>query len=128
MTSAFLSTLHFEDNDGLPFVLDAPLIYESALLGRRVTVPAGFKTDLASIPRVLQNLLPKVGKYDRPAVVHDFLYQFNGVTRGQADAVLNEAMTVLGVGRWPRWPIYAGVRAGGWKPWGAYRAKDQAPV
>jgi len=33
-------------------------------------------------------------------------------------------MGVLGVGRFTRWTIYAGVRVGGWVPWNKYRSKD----
>ena len=127
-TPRFATSLIFEDNGGLPFTLVQPLVYLSrvtAALGhvRTITVPTGFKTDLASIPRVFWRVLPPIGKYDAGAVVHDYLYQYNGVTRKQADDVLREAMTVLGVGRFPRWMIYVGVSTGGWKPWNTYRRR-----
>jgi hypothetical protein len=125
--SAFLSKLLFEDDGGLPFTLIHPLGYLSDRLNAPVIVPAGFKTDLASIPRPLWAVLPPVGKYDAAAVVH-FLYQqpqgAPHVNRADADAVLNEAMEACGVGRVARWTIYAGVRVGGWKIWGAYRKAD----
>ena len=128
MTAAFRSTLRFDDNDGFPYVLVLPLVYDSVILDRQITVPAGFPTDLASIPRVVQNLIPKSGQYDRPAVIHDYLYQLApwGISRGQADAVLNEAMQVIGVGTWTQRLIYAGVRLGGWQPWGKYRDAEVA--
>jgi hypothetical protein len=122
----FRSPLIFKDEDGLPYTLVVDLVYESDILNRRVTVPTGFKTDLASIPRGLWNVLPKSGRYDRAAVVHDFLYATNGVTRKQADDVLNEAMTYLKVPTWQRRMIYLGVRVGGWKPWNAYRRQQTA--
>ncbi len=84
--------------------------------GYRVDVPKGFVTDFASIPRVLWSVVgaPAEGKYRKAAVIHDYLYRTPGkATRAQADAVLNEAMIVCGVGRWTRWTIYAGVRVGG---------------
>jgi hypothetical protein len=126
----FLSKLIFEDDGGLPFILVRPLVYLSNVTAKpgkinKITVPAGFKTDLASIPRIFWRVLPPVGKYDAAAVVHDYLYQNNGVTRLTADDVLNEAMGVLGVPAWQRTIIYAGVRVGGWKPWNDYRAKDR---
>lgn len=131
MTSSFLSKLCFEDEYGLPFALLQPLEYSSELLSKsidakanvRIVIPAGFKTDLASIPRPLWNVLPPIGRYDRAAVVHDFLYQTapNGVTRGQADSVLNEAMKVCGVGAFTRFLIYSGVRVGGGGTWARYR-------
>lgn len=124
--SAFRTPLRFQDDGGLPFTLIGPLVYESARLKRILWVSTGFKTDLASIPRILWNILPPVGKYDAAAVLHDDLYQYGGVTRSDADGVLNEAMEVLGVSRWQRWAIFLGVRSGGWVVWNRYRAKDPA--
>lgn len=128
----FLTTLKFEDEHGLPFTLLEDLVYVTDVLAderfplglpreAEIRVPAGFKTDLASIPQFLWSVLPPVGRYDRAAVVHDYLYRFNGVTRRQADDVLNEAMGALGVRATQRWTIYAGVRTGGWLPWRNYR-------
>lgn len=119
----FTTKLQFEDDGGLPFTLLQALTYVTDVEHRGTfSVPACFKTDLASIPRPLWAVLPPVGKYDAAAVVHDYLYQTNGLTRAAADSILLEAMGVLGVGRLTRWLIYSGVRLGGWKPWNAYRA------
>lgn len=120
--SEFRTKLQFEDDGGLPFTLLSPLIYQSDLLNRVITVPVQFKTDLASIPRLFWRVLPPFGRYDAAAVVHDYLYQHNGVTRAQADGVLDEAMGVLGVSNWQRRIIYTGVRVGGWVPWNRYRS------
>ena len=130
MQAQFLSKLIFEDDGGLPFTLVRPLVYLTNVGAKpgkinKITVPIGFKTDLASIPRFFWRVLPPVGKYDAAAVVHDYLYQNNGVTRLVADDVLREAMGVLGVPTWQVGVIYAGVRVGGWKPWNDYRAKDR---
>jgi hypothetical protein len=125
LAAGFRSKLRVEDNDGFPFVLLEPLVYDSALLQRTIVVPAGFKTDYASIPRILWVALPPVGRYDKDAVVHDFLYQHNGVTRKQADDVLREAMEVSRVRRSQRDTIYAGVRVGGWWTWRKYRKADK---
>src|SRR5690349_14174251 len=118
--SAFKSPLVMRDeNDqGRHFVLTDNLIYQSDKLGP-ITVPAGFQTDLASIPRGLWNILPPIGGYDKAAVVHDYLYAkapvlvVDGdfmlprqISRGDADSALKEAMEVLGVGRFTRWAIY----------------------
>ena len=40
---------------------------------RFIVVPNGFKTDLASIPRVFWALFPPFGKYIRASIVHDYL-------------------------------------------------------
>jgi len=122
---ALLSTLRFEDDGGLPFTLIEPLIYTCRLWPAPLVIPAGFQTDLASIPQALWSVLPPMGKYDAAAVVHDYLYQLapRQVTRAQADGVLRDAMAELGVSAWQRWAIYLGVRAGGWKVWNDYRAE-----
>jgi uncharacterized protein DUF1353 len=122
----FSTPLLLNADDGLPVSLMAPLVYYSKRLGRTIIVPAGFVSDLASVPRVLWNLLPPLANYTRAAVVHDFLYVTNGLTRGEADAVLLEAMEATGVSGTSRRAIYAGVRLGGWKPWGRYRRLAQA--
>lgn len=126
VVSAFSTPLRFEDDNGLPLTLLSPLVYFSALLKRELTVPAGFVTDLASIPRALWAILPPIGKYDRAAVLHDFLYRFGGVTRAEADGVLKEAMEVKGVSRLVCWAIYTGIRSGGWVVWNKYRSSDPA--
>jgi uncharacterized protein DUF1353 len=127
----FRSGLYFEDlnaggGSGIRLKLTKPLVYDSATLGRTVGVPKGFITDLASIPRVLWNVLPPIGAYDAAAVVHDYLYRTGGCTRAQADRVLYEAMIALKVDALQARIIYAGVMVGGWKSWNAYRAKGAA--
>lgn len=37
-----------------------------------VTVPAGFKTDGASVPRLFQNVIPPYHRWLPAAIVHDF--------------------------------------------------------
>lgn len=129
MQARFISSLRIQDDNGFPFTLLEDLVYVSEVPRKggptvvfgTIRVPTGFKTDLASIPQFLWNVLPPVGRYDRAAVLHDYLYQHNGCTRAEADAVLYEAMYVLGVDRFTRWTIYAGIRIGGWKVWDKYR-------
>lgn len=121
----FLADLLFKDPGGFPFTLVQPLVYESMVLDRIIIVPSGFQTDLASIPRPLWSILPPIGKYDAAAVLHDYFYQTNGVTRSQADAVLNEAMEVMHVTDTTRRLIYAGVRVLGWWRWRKYRSQVQ---
>lgn len=123
---AFKSSLIIVDDFGLPYQLYQELIYSSKRLGRDIVVPVGFWTDLASIPKGFWNILPKSERYDRAAVLHDYLYQFNGCSRADADGVLEEAMKDLNVNGLKLRIIYLGVRAGGWKKWGEYRAAQKA--
>ncbi len=80
-----------------------------------LTVPAGFVTDLASIPRAFAWLFTPDGPYVSAACVHDFLYREGMVSRQMADLVLYEGMRVLGIPLWQCLAIYNAVRAGGWK-------------
>jgi hypothetical protein len=81
------------------------------------TVPTGFKTDLASVPRLFWNILPPFGKYTEAAVLHDWLYRTHLLTRAQADGLLLEAMVLCRVPRWQRALIYGAVRCFGWAAW-----------
>jgi len=78
-----------------------------------ISVPAGFITDLASIPRVLWNILPPNGKYGKASVVHDYLYVEAIGNKKYADNIFLEAMELLGVGYFKRYSMYWAVRAFG---------------
>jgi len=56
-------------------VLARSAVYISGLLHQEITIPKGFVTDYASVPRYLWWLYPPVGGYDDAAVVHDYLYE-----------------------------------------------------
>lgn len=99
-----------------------------------ITAPAGFVTDLASIPRWAWVVLPPDGPWVKAAVIHDFLYATLGTgvwkahpaaitratpySRREADAVLREAMADRGVDTLRRTLIHLAVRLGGAAGWG----------
>jgi len=123
----FLTPLNLQDIDGERFQLLTPLLYRAS--DKRIwAVEAGFETDFASIPRALWWRYPKSGKWNRAAVLHDWLYVRNGVTRGQADALFKEALAACDVNWWTRNVFHKAVRAGGWKAWNGYRAREGEPV
>jgi len=112
----------------------------------KVTVPAGFITDFASIPWVFWTILPSWGRYGKAAVIHDWLYQnketFNSKVKCQVcNKVINgedanEHKESTGHNCWellfPRRTrkevddiFYEAMLVGGTKPWKAkvmYRA------
>lgn len=47
--------------------------YQETNKESKIIVPKGFKTDLASIPRLLWVAFPKNGKYQKAAILHDYL-------------------------------------------------------
>lgn len=118
--SQFLTRLVMENatgqDDGL-WRLVEPLVYQSDMAGQTFVVPAGFETDLASVPRLPVVYLLAGGTSNEAAVVHDFLYTVHLVSRAVADAVLREASAVTGVPAWRRWLMFWGVRLGGASHW-----------
>lgn len=98
--------------------LDAPLVYHAAN-GRRLTVPAGFHTDLASIPQIAQAVIGKWERHAPAAVLHDWLYCTHQTTRVEADRLFAEAMAALGVAAWKRRVMWLAVRVGGGRGWRA---------
>lgn len=91
--------------------------------GLIVTVPVGFVTDYASVPRPLWWLFPPaLGR--GASTVHDYLYRTGIVIRREADAIFYDLLRAEGVQQWRAWSMWAGVRAGGWKTWRRYRRED----
>ena len=82
-----------------------------------VSVPSGFVTDFASIPRALWTSLPRDGDYVWAAVVHDYLYWYQTTTKEVADNVLNAAMLNFNIPAVTRFAIYQGVNMGGSSSW-----------
>jgi Protein of unknown function (DUF1353) len=103
-----------DNKDDGEWQLTAPLVYQSDVAGQTFTVPAGFPTDLASVPRLTIVFLLTGDLSAEAAVVHDMLHTNKPVPRRVADAVLREASAVTGVPAWRRWLMWAGVRAFGW--------------
>ena len=94
------------------WLLLSPLKYQSG--ATVITAPAGFVTDLASIPALFRPLLNSNGSSRRSAVLHDWLYCIKEGARADADSLFLEALKADGVGFAERWAMYLGVRAGGW--------------
>ena len=89
-----------------------PLVFFSALFDHFFSVPAGFVTDFASVPRVPLVYMLAGDTARAAAVVHDYLYT-GIVDREVADDVFLEAMAASGVPAWRRYPMYWAVRACG---------------
>ncbi|EEP1514396.1 DUF1353 domain-containing protein [Salmonella enterica] len=88
-----------------------------------IEVPAGFVTDLATIPRIFWAFMPPDGKYAKAAIIHDYLYDNALRTKQEADRIFLDGMKVPGVPRWKRTIMYWTVRLFGW---GNYRRQQTA--
>lgn len=118
----------------------------------RLVIPAGYITDFASVPRIMQNL-PQFGPTDASgfaAVPHDYNYSSQGrvratwlhviedgrevtvvptavdlvLTRKDCDELLYQGLIASGYSRATAWAFYAGVRIGGRLYWNR-RQRDQ---
>ena len=119
MKDAFPSTLATDRRfDGVR-VVDRPFAFESARLGKTITVPVGFPTDGATVPRLPIVYLIFGNRAEEPATIHDWLYRQQITTRAQADAIFRDAMAVSHPPEswFRRWMMWAGVRAFGWIFW-----------
>jgi len=108
----FLTTLVVEMQDDRTWKLEHPLVYQSDIAGS-ITVPEGFVTDFASVPRIPIAYTLAGDTAHAAAVVHDYLYGNHGVKRKVADAVFKEAMAVSGVPWWRRQLMWSAVRVFG---------------
>jgi hypothetical protein len=98
--------------------LDSPLTHASE--SGTFTVPKGFKTDLASVPRHFVWLFPTYGRYTKAAILHDYLVKKPppadrppNMNRSKADHIFRCAMLELGVPFVRRWMMWSAVRTQG---------------
>lgn len=120
LTKLTVTELDDSSNDGRgTWQLEAPLVYESDIAKKTITVPVGFVTDYASVPRLPIAYLLVGGIAHKAAVIHDWLYTSHEVDKATADLVLKEAVIVSGIAPWRASLIYSGVWIGGA---GAYEA------
>lgn len=82
-----------------------------------ITVPAGFVTDFASVPRIFWQFLPRDGRYTYPAIVHDYLYWLQDRPRETADEIFRLGMKEFRLDPVTINAVYWGVRAGGSLAW-----------
>lgn len=99
--------------DGDYWLLLQPLVYTGKV--DTFTVPAGFRTDFASVPHALTWLVPRTGRHNRAAVLHDYLVRTPSlVSRKDADGIFRRVLRELDVDPVRRWLMYAGVRVAAW--------------
>ncbi len=111
----------------------------------KVIIPFGFKTDFASVPRLFWWLVSPWGRHGKAAVVHDRLYQSIRIMltdplyksmfdyfdyaqkdpRKFSDDIFLEAMGVLEVKNWRKYPMYWAVRLFGWFAWQHKQVPDR---
>ncbi|MFA5430099.1 MAG: DUF1353 domain-containing protein [Candidatus Omnitrophota bacterium] len=131
-----LTPLDYRDmGNGLEVKLIAPFLvrliehyHDGTIEIRLIEVPAEFISDLASVPRLAQGLIPRFGKWNAGAVVHDWLYvhgkiEGRAITQARADRIFLAIMRATKVG-WRKTPMFIAVRMGGKSMWDANRKRD----
>lgn len=88
---------------------------------RKITVPIGFESDGASVPRAFWRLVfPKIDeKAIRGAIAHDWLYRTHpeGWTKAEADRMFYDLMLEDGTPKWRAFLAYKGVEYFGGRAW-----------
>jgi hypothetical protein len=80
--------------------------------GNILTIPAGFDTDLASIPHWLWSFIsPQYSAFVYPSIMHDYLYGCPGrLTRDYIDDLFYSALLTEGVSHFTATQMYFAVR------------------
>ncbi|WP_178860857.1 DUF1353 domain-containing protein [Thiomicrorhabdus cannonii] len=76
------------------------------------TVPAGFISDGATVPRILWPIFPPIGRYLKATLVHDYYLQ-QGIDRKTADHHFKHCLIALDVEPWRVHAMYYAVRVYG---------------
>jgi hypothetical protein len=100
--------------DARTWAIVDPLVYRGEQ--HRFVVPAGFRTDFATVPRLVAWLVPRYGVYTMAAILHDWLctegIRSGVVTSREADGLFRRVMRESGVPVLRRWLMWCGVRWG----------------
>jgi hypothetical protein len=90
-----------------------------------ITVPIGFITDFASVPRFIWPIISPIDTHAKAAVIHDYCYEYAPYSRKMCDLIFLEGMIVLNVPYWKRQFMYKFVRLCGWYNWWKCRIKQK---
>lgn len=85
--------------------------------GEWIFVPAGFRTDLASVPKFLWSFFPPFGQGLMAYIVHDYLYVTKPYNRRFSDKEMLLWALELRSKKFDPWARYLTVRALGWLVW-----------
>lgn len=126
-SGAFDSDLAVKEHGRSTWALLAPLIW-TGTKGDTFSVPVGFVTDFATVPRFLVWKMLPYGPYTRAAVLHDWLLgglaewslnhqhdssrMYPPANSRDCDGIFRRVMEDLGVPWMTRWQMWAAVRVG----------------
>ena len=128
MSSQFTTPLRIEaTNDECKFwELFEKFSYDVGYLGSgdTITVPKGFITDFASIPKGVRWIIGgPLGRYGKAAVIHDYLFATQQRSLKETNQIFLEGMKVLGVSWIKRTTMYSMVVTFSWISWNKAKKK-----
>jgi hypothetical protein len=115
-----VGTLHLSRFQNPVYFLTKPISWKpngSNIPYKEVTVPKGFVTDFASIPKVFWSLLRPDGEYTYAAIIHDYLYWTQTRSREESDQIFKLVMRDFSVDSIKAEAIFSIVRFGGGYAW-----------
>jgi hypothetical protein len=85
--------------------------------GEQLVIPVGYKTDFASVPRMLRGIVQPGGNHNLATLIHDWLYD-NQHKEGRlfADKEMLHWLLKIGCSKVKAYTMYYAVRLGG-KSW-----------
>lgn len=82
-----------------------------------ITIPQGFVTDFASVPRLLWGVIIPVGRHNLAVLIHDWLYDNKHISRSFADKEMLYWLKKTGCSSLKSYAMYLAVRLGGRSWW-----------
>jgi hypothetical protein len=110
--------------------------YHCEVYGQRIMVPAGFRTDFASVPRIFWPIMSPTGVLLIPGLLHDFYYRhhfliapdhspvFALLGRSWGDNMLQQVCTEVNGMVVASAVAWSALRVGGGIAWNSARKKD----
>lgn len=109
--SLLLPEPRYFQSHGEIHILTDPLRYFDETSRKKHIVPAGFDSDLASVPRWIPALVVNdMGAITYPAFLHDYMYREKYTTRAEADRIFREFCIERELAKPRAWIAWAGVR------------------
>ena len=95
--------------------------------GRTIVIPVGYKTDFASVPRMLRGIVQPGGNHNLATLIHDWLYDNQLYSRKFADQEMLYWLKMIGCSKIKAYTMYYAVRLGG-RSWWNSPSKQALPA
>lgn len=73
-----------EQTKEILWVINKPIVVELSN-NEVLTIPIGFETDFASVPKPIWSFIAPIGHYNLASVIHDYFYTYKNKSRKFAD-------------------------------------------